>query len=166
MPGRDYACKSSPIEECQFIMTFARTVAKSWTVKTRNEIPRKNWSSRPRFHPHTSTRSDAYIVIRLSLLSVADIQEFYELTLLDESKSVQQKTAETIRIADKWEASDGPITPTFAQNDVSIPFLSFLCSTCDTRCIALKSPRPSERSRLQRMHALIRRNSKDALRVT
>ncbi|XP_011343152.1 disks large 1 tumor suppressor protein isoform X4 [Ooceraea biroi] len=47
-----------------------------------------------------------------------DIQEFYELTLLDESKSVQQKTAETIRIADKWEASDGPITPTFAQNDV------------------------------------------------
>ncbi|XP_044010804.1 disks large 1 tumor suppressor protein isoform X2 [Aphidius gifuensis] len=46
-----------------------------------------------------------------------DIQEFYELTLLDESKSVQQKTAETLRIADKWEASDGPITPTFAQND-------------------------------------------------
>ncbi|KAK0164191.1 hypothetical protein PV328_002847 [Microctonus aethiopoides] len=46
-----------------------------------------------------------------------DIQEFYELTLLDESKSVQQKTAETIRIADKWESSDGPITPTFAQND-------------------------------------------------
>lgn len=58
--------------------------------------------------------------------TVADIQEFYELTLLDESKSVQQKTAETIRIADKWEASDGPITPTFAQNDVStaIKFLS------------------------------------------
>ncbi|KAK2577285.1 hypothetical protein KPH14_003419 [Odynerus spinipes] len=52
-----------------------------------------------------------------SLLTVADIQEFYELTLLDESKSVQQKTAETNRIAAKWEASDGPITPTFAQND-------------------------------------------------
>lgn len=52
-------------------------------------------------------------------LTVADIQEFYELTLLDESKSVQQKTAETNRIAAKWEASDGPITPTFAQNDVS-----------------------------------------------
>lgn len=49
--------------------------------------------------------------------ALLDIQEFYELTLLDESKSVQQKTAETIRIADKWEASDGPITPTFAQND-------------------------------------------------
>lgn len=61
------------------------------------------------------------MVIRLFLFlrTVADIQEFYELTLLDESKSVQQKTAETIRIADKWEASDGPITPTFAQNDVS-----------------------------------------------
>ncbi|XP_066581508.1 disks large 1 tumor suppressor protein isoform X3 [Prorops nasuta] len=49
--------------------------------------------------------------------ALLDIQEFYELTLLDESKSVQQKTAETIRIADKWEATDGPITPTFAQND-------------------------------------------------
>nr|KAF7437745.1 hypothetical protein H0235_000136 [Vespula pensylvanica] len=48
---------------------------------------------------------------------VPHIQEFYELTLLDESKSVQQKTAETNRIAAKWEASDGPITPTFAQND-------------------------------------------------
>lgn len=59
------------------------------------------------------------IPLFLFLRTVADIQEFYELTLLDESKSVQQKTAETIRIADKWEASDGPITPTFAQNDVS-----------------------------------------------
>ncbi|XP_063244259.1 disks large 1 tumor suppressor protein [Bacillus rossius redtenbacheri] len=46
-----------------------------------------------------------------------DIQEFYELTLLDDTKSVQQKTAETIRIANKWEASDGPITPTFGNND-------------------------------------------------
>ncbi|KAL4716385.1 hypothetical protein ACJJTC_006747 [Scirpophaga incertulas] len=35
-----------------------------------------------------------------------DIQEFYELTLLDDTKSVQQKTAETIRIANKWE-TDG-----------------------------------------------------------
>jgi len=66
------------------------------------------------------------MVIRLFpfFRTVADIQEFYELTLLDESKSVQQKTAETIRIADKWEASDGPITPTFAQNDVSTTFTS------------------------------------------
>ncbi|KAG8233051.1 hypothetical protein J437_LFUL004272 [Ladona fulva] len=42
-----------------------------------------------------------------------DIQEFYELTLLDESKSVQQKTAETIRIANKWEIAEGgcPMAP-------------------------------------------------------
>lgn len=33
----------------------------------------------------------------------ADIQEFYELTLLDETKSTQQKTAETLQIASKWE---------------------------------------------------------------
>jgi hypothetical protein len=36
-------------------------------------------------------------------LFIADIQEFYELTLLDESKSIQQKTAETLLIASKWE---------------------------------------------------------------
>ena len=52
-------------------------------------------------------------------ICVADIQEFYELTLLDDTKSIQQKTAETIRIANKWEASDGPITPTYSNNDVS-----------------------------------------------
>ncbi|XP_071451738.1 disks large 1 tumor suppressor protein isoform X3 [Hetaerina americana] len=39
--------------------------------------------------------------------ALLDIQEFYELTLLDESKSVQQKTAETIRIANKWEIAGG-----------------------------------------------------------
>ncbi|XP_061501698.1 disks large 1 tumor suppressor protein isoform X7 [Anopheles gambiae] len=35
--------------------------------------------------------------------ALLDIQEFYELTLLDESKTVQQKTAETLLIASKWE---------------------------------------------------------------
>nr|BAK23256.1 discs large 1 [Gryllus bimaculatus] len=49
--------------------------------------------------------------------ALLDIQEFYELTLLDDTKSIQQKTAETIRIANKWEASDGPITPTYGNND-------------------------------------------------
>ncbi|XP_059471412.1 disks large 1 tumor suppressor protein-like, partial [Neocloeon triangulifer] len=39
--------------------------------------------------------------------ALLDIQEFYELTLLDDTKSIQQKTAETIRIANKWEATDG-----------------------------------------------------------
>ncbi|KAF2366005.1 hypothetical protein FHG87_003243, partial [Trinorchestia longiramus] len=37
------------------------------------------------------------------------IQEFYELTLLDDTKTVQQKTQETLQIASKWEASVGPI---------------------------------------------------------
>lgn len=41
--------------------------------------------------------------------ALLDIQEFYELTLLDESKSVQQKTAETIRIANKWEIAGGEV---------------------------------------------------------
>lgn len=52
---------------------------------------------------------------------VADIQEFYELTLLDDTKSVQEKTAETIRIANKWETNDGPIAPPYSNNNVSTP---------------------------------------------
>lgn len=32
-----------------------------------------------------------------------DIQEFYELTLLDDTKTIQQKTVETLQIASKWE---------------------------------------------------------------
>ena len=39
----------------------------------------------------------------MNQLLFSDIQEFYELTLLDESKTVQQKTAETLLIASKWE---------------------------------------------------------------
>lgn len=42
--------------------------------------------------------------------ALLDIQEFYELTLLDDSKTLQQKTVETNQIATKWETSDGPIT--------------------------------------------------------
>lgn len=59
------------------------------------------------------------------LYFVADIQEFYELTLLDDTKSVQEKTAETIRIANKWETNDGPIAPPYTNNNVSIIFYSF-----------------------------------------
>ena len=41
----------------------------------------------------------------------ADIQEFYELTLLDESKTVSQKTTETIQVANKWDSAAAPIAP-------------------------------------------------------
>ncbi|XP_046472193.1 disks large 1 tumor suppressor protein isoform X10 [Neodiprion pinetum] len=67
--------------------------------------------------PGASGPAGSYCEVHGYIPPKEDIQEFYELTLLDESKSIQQKTAETIRIANKWEASDGPITPTFAQND-------------------------------------------------
>lgn len=36
-------------------------------------------------------------------LFITDIQEFYELTLLDDTKTIQQKTVETLQIASKWE---------------------------------------------------------------
>ncbi|XP_037919256.1 disks large 1 tumor suppressor protein isoform X3 [Hermetia illucens] len=43
--------------------------------------------------------------------ALLDIQEFYELTLLDESKTTQQKTAETLQIASKWEQEGHTIKP-------------------------------------------------------
>ncbi|OQR69943.1 disks large 1 tumor suppressor protein-like [Tropilaelaps mercedesae] len=39
-------------------------------------------------------------------VSFADIQEFYETTLLDEGKSSQQKTRETLEVAHRWESTD------------------------------------------------------------
>uniref|UniRef100_A0A1I8GJG1 Disks large 1 tumor suppressor protein n=1 Tax=Macrostomum lignano TaxID=282301 RepID=A0A1I8GJG1_9PLAT len=38
--------------------------------------------------------------------ALVEIQEFYEVTLLDENKSLEQKAMETQRVADRW--ADGP----------------------------------------------------------
>ncbi|XP_039432428.1 disks large 1 tumor suppressor protein isoform X8 [Culex pipiens pallens] len=59
--------------------------------------------------------------------ALLDIQEFYELTLLDDSKSIQQKTAETLLIASKWEqdnavkANENGTTTTNTNNHVPKP---------------------------------------------
>ena len=37
------------------------------------------------------------------MLFITEIQEFYEMTLLDGDKTLQEKTAETLQIASKWE---------------------------------------------------------------
>ncbi|XP_074605654.1 MAGUK family member discs large 1 isoform X3 [Brevipalpus obovatus] len=52
--------------------------------------------------------------------ALLDIQEFYELTLLNDDKSVQQKTAETLQIASKWESSP-LITPAIDDVDLGPP---------------------------------------------
>ncbi|CAH1781914.1 unnamed protein product [Owenia fusiformis] len=44
--------------------------------------------------------------------ALLDIQEFYEVTLLDDSKTNQQKTLETLEIASKWEHNTPPIVGT------------------------------------------------------
>lgn len=52
---------------------------------------------------HTNTKA---LIISYQFCSVfhpTDIQEFYELTLLDDTKTIQQKTVETLQIASKWE---------------------------------------------------------------
>lgn len=52
--------------------------------------------------------------------ALLDIQEFYELTLLNDDKSVQQKTAETLQIASKWESSP-LIAPPIDEVDLAQP---------------------------------------------
>ena len=42
-------------------------------------------------------------LISICLFLFADIQEFYEITLLDDTKSIHQKTVETLSMATKWE---------------------------------------------------------------
>jgi len=58
-----------------------------------------------------------------------DIQEFYDTTLLDESKSVQQKTTETLQIVAKWEQTltiAGSVPPqTTLQTEVTMHALLY-----------------------------------------
>lgn len=50
---------------------------------------------------------------------VADIQEFYETTLLDDSKTSHEKTMETLRIASKWER-EAPIVNSQPKTEVHL----------------------------------------------
>lgn len=50
----------------------------------------------------------------------ADIQEFYEVTLLDDDKTLQQKTAETLQVASRWEEHP-PITSAKPLSEVTAP---------------------------------------------
>lgn len=58
---------------------------------------------------------------------ISDIQEFYELTLLDESKTVQQKTAETLLIASKWEHENSFKITDVSDGAAFFTFISVLC---------------------------------------
>ena len=44
----------------------------------------------------------------MSLKALLDIQEFYELTLMDESKSTHIKTSEALQMASRWELAGPP----------------------------------------------------------
>jgi hypothetical protein len=52
-------------------------------------------------------KSDVFFVFATSkkcfAFDITEIQEFYEVTLCDDDKSLQQKTVETLQIATKWE---------------------------------------------------------------
>ncbi|XP_050404710.1 disks large 1 tumor suppressor protein isoform X4 [Patella vulgata] len=52
--------------------------------------------------------------------ALLDIQEFYECTLLDDSKTNQEKTLETLRVASKWE-HELPITNNLPKMDLNSP---------------------------------------------
>ena len=66
-----------------------------------------------------------FCVLCVCVCKTIDIQEFYELTLLDDTKSVQQKTAETLQMANKWETgSQGIQEPPIHRSEVITFFFS------------------------------------------
>ena len=52
-----------------------------------------------------------------------DIQEFYELTLMDESKSIHVKTSEALQMASRWEVAGPPGHNKYIEpgQDISLP---------------------------------------------
>jgi hypothetical protein len=70
-----------------------------------------------RFPTFSYYKTILFICFMIRLIVEFAPQEFYELTLLDETKSLQQKTIETLQIASKWERNP-PITnnPPLAEN--------------------------------------------------
>ncbi|XP_031628819.1 disks large 1 tumor suppressor protein isoform X3 [Contarinia nasturtii] len=63
--------------------------------------------------------------------ALLDIQEFYELTLLDDTKTIQQKTVETLQIASKWEQENSlkintSETKVTAMNNAHLPLTQAL----------------------------------------
>ncbi|CAG2169841.1 unnamed protein product [Oppiella nova] len=72
--------------------------------------------------------------------ALLDIQEFYELTLLDTNKTVQQKTSETIDIASKWENSPLVSGSGSSLQSNSSPLLGHnSCERLSTRSFSTKS---------------------------
>lgn len=75
----------------------------------------------------------------------ADIQEFYESTLLDESKTSHEKTLETLRIASKWER-DQPFTHSQPKAEVSGTAIDLHVSHDFHCCFVLMKSRSAHRS--------------------
>lgn len=67
------------------------------------------------YSPHSQTKTGSP--------RLADIQEFYEDTLVNERKSVSQKAYETSRIADRWEANPPLLSAAHDANNAR-PFAS------------------------------------------
>jgi hypothetical protein len=73
-------------------------------------------------------------VIRLSHAACVDIQEFYDDTLANERKSVDQKTYETQQVAARWENNGGPLAAFRAVPQPVRPCMCALCALCTTVC--------------------------------
>ncbi|XP_063707157.1 disks large 1 tumor suppressor protein isoform X3 [Culicoides brevitarsis] len=91
--------------------------------------------------------------------ALLDIQEFYELTLLDDSKSIQQKTTETLLIASKWEQETVKCTDANDNNRVSsnLPLTQALYNLQEQQAIQLQQQhdaliREVQQAQTQRFH--------------
>lgn len=54
---------------------------------------------------------------------MADIQEYYELTLLNDTKSVDEKTQETNQVVSRWEKNPPILINTTSNNNNSVSFV-------------------------------------------
>ena len=58
--------------------------------------------------------NDFYSAV-LFVWTFSDIQEFYQYTLDDDSKSAESKTEETLKLAERWQSHPPPVPSEFTE---------------------------------------------------
>ncbi|KAI9589730.1 hypothetical protein GQX74_007898 [Glossina fuscipes] len=89
------------VEKLKFIV-YRNLFKRVYLIKQTHQLDLNAFRSALRFVGEKDMTIDETHCIIANLI-FEDIQEFYELTLLDDSKTTQQKTVETLQIASKWE---------------------------------------------------------------
>ena len=60
-------------------------------------------------------KSAVIIIVVHACHLISDIQEFYQYTLDDDSKSAESKTEETLKLAERWQSHPPPVPSEVAE---------------------------------------------------